>query len=279
MPLPAISSWSVRHALGPMYPGLALTPGERQPDHKFGVGSLALLDLPDAARAAGMEAFDLCHFHFPRTDAAYLRQLRDRLTTANVGILSLLVDEGDVSAPDPAARERDLANIRDWIDIATQLGARYVRVAAGDQDVNAGEAAIGRSAAGLAALARHAQARGVTLITENWRPLAMSPDNLLAILDAAGDTVGLCADFGNYRGPDKYDALAAILPRARTIHAHAKAEWVQPGATDTGDLARCLGLARAAGFAGTYVLIFDGNGVDSEWDGIAWMAATVRQYC
>ncbi len=54
---------------------------------------------------------------------------------------------------------------------------------------------------------------------------------------------------------------------------------MQPGAADTGDLTRCLDLARAAGFAGTYVLIFDGNDVDSEWDGIAWMADTVRQYC
>ncbi len=279
MPLPAISSWSVRHALGPMYPGLALTPGERQPDYKFGVGSLALLDLPDAVRAGGMEAFDVCHFHFPRTGAAYLRDFRDRLTAANVGILSFLVDEGDVSNPDLTARERDLANIRDWIDIAAQLGARYVRVAAGEQDAGAGEAAIQRSATGLAALAAHAQERGVALITENWRPLAMSPDNLLAILDGAGETVGLCADFGNYRGPDKYDALAAILPRACTVHAHARAEWMQPGATDTGDLARCLDLARAAKFAGTYVLIFDGNGVDSEWDGIARMAATVREYC
>ena len=279
MPLPAISSWSVRHTLGPMYPGLALTPGERQPDQRFGAGSLALLDLPDAVRAAGMEVFDLCHFHFPCTDATYLREFRDRLTAANVGVLTLLVDEGDVSAPDPAVRERDLANIGEWIDIAAQLGARYVRVAAGEQDASAGKAAVQRSAAGLAALARHAQARGVALLTENWRSLAMSPDNVLAILEATGGAVGLCADFGNYRGPDKYDALAAILPCAQTIHAHAKAEWMQPGVTDAGDLVRCLGLARAANFAGTYVLIFDGNGVDSEWDGLTWMAATVREYC
>jgi len=286
MPMLALSSWSVRHALGPMYPGLALTVGERQADHRFGAGALTLLDLPDAVRAAGMNAFDLCHFHFPRTDAAYLQAFSERLTAAGVRVLTLLVDEGDVSAANPRERERDLAGIRNWIDLAAQLGARYVRVAAGDGDARADPAAIERSAVGLAALGRHARSRSVVLLTENWRALAMSPDHLLAVLDAAGDTVGLCADFGNYHGPEKYRALAAILPRARTIHAHAKAAWMQPGATEPGatnggggDLVRCLGLARAAGFAGTYVLIFDGNDADEEWAGIAWMAATVQEYC
>lgn len=60
MPSLAVSSWSLRHTLGPVYPGPALTPGEREPDRKFGPGSLSLLDLPATARAAGIGALDLC---------------------------------------------------------------------------------------------------------------------------------------------------------------------------------------------------------------------------
>lgn len=279
MPTLALSSWSVRHTLGPIYPGLAVTSGERQPDDKFGAGSLALLDFPDAAKAAGIDRLDICHFHFPRTDADYLRAFRDRMAAAEIQLLTLLVDEGDVSAADPTARERDLARIRAWIDIAALLGARYVRVAAGEQEARPGDGAVRRSAEGLSALARHARARSMSLLTENWRALAMSPDTLLAILDAASGEVGLVADFGNYKGAGKYGALRAILPRATTIHAHAMAAWMRPGATDAGDLRRCLDLARAAGFAGSYVLIFDGDGPADEWPGIARMAALVREYC
>jgi len=279
MPTLAVSSWSVRHTLGPMYPGLAPTPTERAPNDRFGAGSLALLDLPDAARAAGIDQLDVCHFHFPRTDDAYLRAFHDRMAAAGVHLLTLLVDEGDVSAADPAARERDLAHIRQWIDIAARLGARYVRVPAGEQEAGPDDDAVRHSAEGLSALARYARERSVGLLTENWRPLAMSHDSLLAILDAADGTVGLVADFGNYKGPEKYGVLRAILPRATTIHAHAMAAWVRPGATDGGDLRRCLDLARAARFAGPYVLIYDGDGQADEWPGIARMAAIVREYC
>jgi sugar phosphate isomerase/epimerase len=276
MPRLAVSSWSLRHTLGPVYPGLALTPGEREPDQQFGRGSLSLLDLPAAARAADIGELDLCHFHFPRTDDAYLRELRGRLDAAEARVLTLLVDEGDISAADPVDRERDLADMRAWIDVAAKLTARYVRVIAGQRPAAPGDGAPQRSAAGLAALARYAAARPVGLLTENWRPLAMSPDVLLAILDAAGGAVGLCADFGNYKGTGKYDALRAILPRATTIHAHAAAAWLRPGTTDEGDLRRCLDLARETGFAGPYVLILESDGPDDEWSGIARLATIVR---
>lgn len=110
MPTLAVSSWSVRHTLGPMYPGLALTPGERAPDDRFGAGSLTLLDLPDAAHAVGIDQLDVCHFHFPRTDDAYLQAFHDRMAAAGVRLLMLLVDEGDVRAADPAVRGRTSGN-------------------------------------------------------------------------------------------------------------------------------------------------------------------------
>ena len=74
--------------------------------------------------------------------------------------------------------------------------------------------------------------------------------------------------------PAKYDDLAAILPRAVTIHA--KAAETAPGRLDEADFRRCLDLARAAGFAGAYVLIFDGAG--DEWASLGRMAEVVRPY-
>ncbi len=275
MPTLALSSWSVHRALGPIYLDLALTPGERRAETPYGAGDLALLDLPDAARAAGIADLEICHFHFPRTDAAYLAALRGRLAGAGVRLLTLLVDAGDISAADPAVRERDLSGIRGWIDVAATLGARSVRVVAGESEAKPGDAALTYSSEGLTTLAKYARERGVGILTENWRALGMPPENLLAILDATGDAVGLCADFGNYKGAGKYDALAAILPRATTVHA--KAEYDAAGAMDTTDICRCLDMARAAAFSGPYVLIFSSPG--DERANIARLAATVRPYC
>lgn len=275
MPTIGISSWSVRRLLGPTYPGLALDPVSRPPNAQFGPGACDLLDLPDQMRERGYTDLDLCHFHLPRTDDPYLDALRGRLDAAGVQLLTFLVDDGDLGAADAVARGRDVAATRAWLGVAARLGACYVRVAAGLAEAGPDSAAIRHSAASMVALAEDARAAGLRLITETWRPLALPPENLRAILAAAGGAVGHCADFNNYAGygdPRKYDALRAILPGAVTVHAGA--QFGATGTLDEADFRRCLALARESGFAGPYVLIFSGPG--DEWAGLARLATVVE---
>jgi sugar phosphate isomerase/epimerase len=266
----AVSTWSLHRTLGPTYRDLALRDTPRAAEYPFGHGSISLLDLPAAVAAHGIYLIEVCHFHFPRIDRVYLDMLRERLAAAGVGLQTLLIDAGDISAADDEARERDMACIRDWIDVASALGARQARVIAGYSQPD--DAAVQRSSMGLRALARYAEERSVRIITENWLALSMRPETLLAILAGAG--VGLCVDFGNYKGPDKYDDLRRILPKATSIHA--KADFPEPGRMDTVDFRRCLDLARAAGFGGPYVLIFDSAG--DEWTHLEQMIEVVRPY-
>lgn len=274
MPELAVSTWSLHRELGPVYRDLDLPDGERQADFPYGQGQLTLLETPAVVAAMGIRNLEVCHFHFPRTDPDYLDELVQRLDGAGVRLLTLLIDAGDIAGVDPEARERDLERIRRWIDLAARVGASRVRVIAGDTEADPEGAAIGRSIAGLSTLADYARSRSVEVITENWRQLAMPPRDLLAILDGTGEAVGLCADFGNYRGPAKYDDLQTILPRASSIHA--KANYPQAGQPDLDDFRRCLDLARAAGFTGAYVLIFDGPG--DERASLSQMAVVVGPY-
>jgi sugar phosphate isomerase/epimerase len=226
--------------------------------------------------ARGFGDLDICHFHLPHTDDRYLAALRERLDAADVRVLTFLVDDGDISAADATARERDVAMIRDWIDIAARLGARSVRVAAGLTAATPDAPAIRRSVEGLATLARHARGHALALITETWRPLAMPPENVHAILEATGGSVGLCVDFNNYHqysGPaKKYDDLRVVMPDATMVHAGA--QFDAAGAIDEPDLRRCMALAREAGFAGPYVPIYSGPG--DEWAALVQLAAIVR---
>jgi len=274
MPELAVSTWSLHRTLGPTYPGLTLHAGLREPQYPYGRGSLTLLDVPALVAGLGVPNLEVSHFYFPSTDPAYLAELRRSLDDAEVGLLTLLIDEGDIAAADPAARARDLTLMRGWIDVAAALGARRVRVIAGQSEADRGGEAVRRSGAGLLALAAYAGPLGIAVITENWLALTAEPANLLAILDGTGDAVGLCADFGNYSGPTKYDDLAAILPRACSIHA--KAAFPSPAVMDETDFRRCLDLARDARFSGTYVLIFDSAG--DERASLLQMADVVRAY-
>jgi sugar phosphate isomerase/epimerase len=268
----AVSSWSLHRRLGPTYPGLDLQPGARASELPFGQGAISLLDLPAEAAGRGILLLEICHFHFPSTDTAYLRLLRSRLDAVGVVPLTLLIDDGDITEEDADERLQVLSLIEGWIDVASELGARQARVIAGY--AQPGDEAVRRSSAALASLSEYGRQRGVRVITENWISLSMHPDSLLEILNRTGDAVGLCADFGNYKGEDKYDQLRRILPRATSIHA--KADFPRAGELDSADFTRCLVLSREAGFDGPYVLIFDNDG--DEWQGVEQVAAAVRPY-
>ncbi len=270
----AVSTWSLHRELGPMYRGLDPYAAARTPDLTYGPGTLDLLDAPALAATMGMRNLEICHFHFPRTDAAYLAELRQRLASAGVRFYTLLVDEGDITAQHPQERRRTLDLIRAWIDVAAAAGAQRVRVIAGRMAAAPDGAAVRRSIEGLLELVGYARERSVEVVTENWLELTREPKDLLAILDGAGGAVGLCADFGNYDGPAKYDDLAAILPRASSIHA--KAAYTAPGVPHQADFDHCLQLARATGFDGAYVLIFDSPG--DERANLMQLAELVRPY-
>jgi sugar phosphate isomerase/epimerase len=257
MPDLGISSWSLRHHLGAMYPGLDPT-ADRPANTSFGAGTHSLLELPALVAEMGIPNLEVCHFHFPRTDSAFLARFRESLAVANVRLFTLLIDAGDITASDPGDRGRDIAAIERWIDIAAEAGAARVRVIAGQANIDRSGEAVRRSVEGLAHLAGYAAERGVRVVTENWLGLSLDRPTLIRIVEALEGSVGICADFGNWSGPGKYDDLAAILPYASSCHA--KAEFPAPGQPDRADFIRCLDLARAADFSGTYVLIFESTG-------------------
>lgn len=274
----SLSTWSVHRTLGQVYNKYQQVPAPRQDgDNQF--GALALLELPEKMAARGITTLEICHFHLPSLDAGYLAELRGALAAAGVTLFSILVDDGDITHPEVARRAEDMAWVRGWLGVAAQCGAEKVRVIAGMQVPTAvfspaDDPVVALSASQLTTLAEAAAAHGVGVITENFRELTATAPPLLAILQRCGGQVGLCADFGNFRGADKYEALAAILPYANSVHA--KAQYGQGGGLDEAELRHCLTLAKTAVFDGPYSLIFDGVG--SEWTRLAELQNVVADY-
>ena len=178
---------------------------------------------------------------------------------------------GDVT--DPEHGERDLAWISGWLDDAAELGVERARVIAGKQPPS--PEALASSITRLRQLADRAAAMGIRLTTENWLALMASPVEVFQVLDALEGALGLCVDFGNWRGAGKYEDLAQLMPRAESFHA--KCHFGEDGAMDKPDFVRCLELARAATDAGPYTLIYDGPNGD-EWGGLAAERDVVLPY-
>ena len=262
MPRISISSWSLHRLLGRAWydqdgKGQLKNRSEEKPE-------IELLELPGQAAAHGFGTVELCHFHFPSVDASYLDSLVDAVTSANIELFSILIDTGDITHHDPESREVDLATIRFWIDIAAEVGAEYVRIIAGDAEAD--DVTIGLAVDGLKELAAYADEQGVKTLTENFKQLARLPETVLDIVERCGGQVGLCADFGNFPKESRSEDLAAVLPKANSIHA--KADYVA-GQMDREAYRRYVQLAVDAGFDGPISLIY--QEVDDVWDRLAEM--------
>lgn len=270
----SISTWSLHRILGPLRwtywdaeAGTHKTNVQEQPQ------IITLLDLPAEAAARGYQALELCHFHFPSTDSAYLEQLRASFKTSGVSFDTLLLDYGNLTASDETQRLADLALIREWIEIASLSGAKQIRVIAGEA-APTDEAAIGLSASSLAELAKYAATKGVRVITENFKALTSTAASSLKLLAQSDAQVGFITDFGNYHGPAKLEEIAATTPYS--VSVHAKAAYDEAGLPDVEEFRACLESVLAAGYNGAYVLIYDGPG--DMWEGLERIKTIVEPF-
>lgn len=253
-PIIAVSSWALHRTLGSppfrgVEDGLTDTIELRH----------ALLKLPSQIAAHGIHMMELCHFHLPSRDEAFLHQLRAALDHAGVKLHALLVDDGDLTSAKNG--HRDLEWIFDWLPVAEQLGAQKVRVIGGKTTC---DTAVSISAMMLRLLSRYASAHNLRLTTENWFPVLSSPAALRQLLEATEGRVGLNHDFGNWGGVTKYDDLAAIAPYAESCHA--KADFAADGSLMADDYARCLALPYSPEFYGPFTIV--AGGPHDDWQGI-----------
>ena len=266
----SVSTWSLHRQLGrPDFYGPE--DGKQIPVATHSRGELSLLEVPARIAEFGINTLELCHFHIPSLDKGYLNELRSALEAADVELFSLLIDHGDITHPEYA--DQDLVWIGEWIETAGMLDATCARAIAGKAAPSAEALEMSRN--GLQKLAERAEANGIRLMTENWFSVLSTPENVLTLLDRLDGEVGLCLDFGNWKGETKYADFEAIAPRAESCHT--KAHFLAPGEMDKDDYIRCLDLTQQAGFSGPHTLIYDGPG-DDEWEGLTIESEVVQSY-
>ncbi len=245
----AVSTVTLMKALGsPMYELDA--EGARQLGTPREPVAIDLLDVPAKTAAQGFHEFDLSVYHLPSIERGYLADLRAAFADAGVELFQLLIDTGDVDSADPQERAAGVAHIKRWMEIAVDLGATGVRYVPGDSEPT--PETIRASGEAFRELFDFAVGLGLKPATENYRHFNLKADDLLGVLEHSERDYGVIADFGNARGPNKYETLEAIMPRATSIHAWAEVD--EKGDLISEDFQRCLTMARDAGFDGPIML-------------------------
>lgn len=91
---------------------------------------MPLLQWPALAAQHGITTLELRRFHFSSRDEGFLAELAAEARSTEVEICSILIDDGDIIAPDPKVREEQVVWIQGWIDTARALEAAAARVIA-----------------------------------------------------------------------------------------------------------------------------------------------------
>jgi sugar phosphate isomerase/epimerase len=178
----------------------------------------------------GLDAIDLSILFVPDRSSPALAKMRRDIEAAGMSV-TMVTSYPDFTHPDPAQRQRELELEVEAVTAAAALGARYVRVTAGQSHPQTGRSeGIAWATEGLIQLVEATRALGVTLVYENhskpgaWQYTDFSepPDIFLEIVvDTADCGLGVNFDTANATafGRDPVQLLEQVIDRVETIHA------------------------------------------------------------
>jgi len=237
----------------------------------------------------GLDAIDLSILFVPDRGSPAVAALRRQIEDQGMGV-AMLTSYPDFTHPDPAQRKRELDLEQEVAEVAAGLGARLVRVTAGQAHPGTGRnEGTAWAIDGLCRLVERTRGSGVTLVYENhakpgaweYTDFSQPPEIFLEVARGTADA-GLAINFdtGNAAAfaEDPLALLDQVIDRVASVHASDTAERGQlrpvllgTGVTPFGPL---FGRLVAAGWDGWICMeeaSFQGR------DGVEAAAQFVRQ--
>jgi len=213
-------------------------------------------DLVRLAVDCDVDGLDLTVYWFPSTTGEFLLPLRRLAYRSGVEIYSISV-RSEMTRATPELRDKEVADLKAWIDVAHQLGAGHIRVFGGA--VPKGETeerAAGWVAEVLKRGAEYSGTKGITLGLENHGGITSRASRILEIVKQVDSPwVGVNLDTGNFER-DAYAQIEMLLPHA--VNAQFKSEIRdETGQRVAADWDRIMKMFAQAGYKGYLALEYE----------------------
>ncbi len=193
-------------------------------------GRMSVAEWAQMGAELELDAIDLSILFVPDPSPTSMRRLRRDIEAAGTSV-AMITSYPDFTHPDPAVRQRELARAQEVVGVAAGLGARMVRVTAGQAHPETRRAdGTAWAIEGLVRLAEATRGSGVTLVYENhakpgawtYTDFSQPPAIFLEIArGVAGSGIGINFDVGNAAAfaENPLELLEAVIDRVVSVHA------------------------------------------------------------
>jgi len=206
----------------------------------------------------GVEGVELTEYYFRKpVTPEYVLRLKRHAIRLGLDITGTPVGN-TFTQPPGEARDREIARVKEWIDVSAEIGSPAIRIFAGNAPKGVDEAQARQWAVEcIQACLEHASRRGVFLALENHGGVVATADGLLEIVRAVrSDWFGVNLDTGNFHTEDPYDDIARAAPFAVTCQVKVEISR-KGGRREEADYPRLVGILRQAGYRGYLTLEYE----------------------
>jgi sugar phosphate isomerase/epimerase len=187
------------------------------------------------AASLGADAIDISPMILESLEHDYLKGVRSEIEASGIGLTSI-TGYTDFTHPNPAVRQRELDDLGSLMAAASVLGAKYVRVTAGQAYPETGiQEGINWAVEGLCRAADTSEQAGIRLVYENhsksmlwdYYDFSFPTDIFLEIAERTKESsLGILFDTANTMvyGDDPVAVLELVLHRVEYVHAADIAE-------------------------------------------------------
>lgn len=217
---------------------------------------MSLHDFIQTCAEMGLDGVELTGYYFPDTSRATLNHLKRLCFRWGLAISGTAM-RNRYGFLDPEPRRTEIEKTKEWIDIASALGAPMLRVFADHvPDGISEEQAYRAHIECFEQVLPYAEARGVVLALEtHWGLTADAERTLRFVRDLKSDYFGILLDGANFR-TNHYKQMELLAPHTVSVHAkththNTRNEWLEM------DYERIMSLLKNAGYRGYLAIEYE----------------------
>jgi sugar phosphate isomerase/epimerase len=232
------------------------------------VKSMNLDDLLDFCADQNFDGVDLTGYYFPNYPQVpsdeYIYHIKRKAHLLGLEITGTGI-RNDYTNPDPEKRKADVQMIKQWIEVASKLGAPVIRVFSGV--IRPKEYTWDQIATWMVKDIRecveYGQKHGVIVAIQNHNDFIQTADDVIKIMKMVNmEWFGLILDIGSYHQGDPYTQIAQTVQYA--VNWQVKENIFVDGVEVKTDLKRLFKIIKESGYRGSLPIETLGKGNPKE---------------